>query len=145
MRQPLWRTFSDGWKYMKLWPNHAVVGAMPEARVIPATRLGTIWLPIAALLNFTVQWYWLGSAHMPQIIAASLFLLLLPLQGYYWLGRRSYQELTPALKAWYFDLRDKLSSNGEDVRLPSDRKGPCYIDLARILRKALAVLPPDEH
>lgn len=141
----LFRTFANGWHYMKVWPNHAVVGALPEAHVIPATRLGSLYLPVAAVVNFAVQWYWLGSSHMGQIIAASLFLLLLPLQGYYWLGKRAYQLLPLGLKSWYFELQNKLASAGQDVRLPSHRPGPCYIDLARILRKALADLPPGDY
>jgi uncharacterized protein len=139
------KTFRSGLQYMRIWPNHAVVGALPEAQVIPLTRFGSWVLPIAALLNFAVQWTWLGGEHLAPSIAASLFLLLLPLQGYYWLGKRAYSELPLTLRSWYFDLQTRLSQAGEDVRLPSHRPGPCYIDLARILNKALAVLPPDEH
>ncbi|WP_194755456.1 terminus macrodomain insulation protein YfbV [Aliidiomarina indica] len=141
----MWKSVRRGIKYMKVWPNHAVVGNMTEAKVIPATRLGARVLPIAAVANFFVQFQYLGMDYLPQIIGASLFILLLPLQGYYWLGQRAYRELPPPLKHWYFELKQKLNDSGEDIRLPSHRPGPCYIDLARVLRTALTVLPPEER
>ncbi|RUO31824.1 DUF412 domain-containing protein [Aliidiomarina sedimenti] len=139
------KVFANGWRYMKLWPNHAVVGALPEAQIIPLTRLVSWMLPAAAVTNFGVQWFWLGTEHLPMIIMASMFLLLLPLQGYYWLGKRAYSELPLNLRGWYFELQSKLQVAGQDVRLPSHRPGPCYIDLALILRKALSELPPDQY
>lgn len=141
----MFKVVRQGHKYMKLWPNHAVVGNLPEAQVIPLVKMGIRLLPFAAAANFFVQFQYLGTDYLPQIIAATLFILVLPLQGYYWLGKRAYKVLPPPLKAWYFELKEKLSQNGEDIRLPGHRKGPCYIDLARALRKALAVLPPHEY
>lgn len=135
----------QGWQYMKVWPNHAVVGALPEAQVIPLTRLVSWLLPVAAVANFAVQWTWLGADYAGTIIAASVFLLVLPLQGYYWLGKRAYSQLPLHLRAWYFELQARLQATGHDVRLPSHRPGPCYIDLAVILRKALSSLPPEQH
>lgn len=141
----LFKIFREGWQYMKLWPNHAVVGGLPEAQVIPLTKLVTWLLPLAAVVNFAVQWTWLGSEHLGSTLAASVFLLLLPLQGYYWLGKRALSELPLSLRAWYFDLQSKLQQSGLDVRLPSHRPGPCYIDLATIVRKALSILPPEDY
>ncbi|MCH8501988.1 MAG: DUF412 domain-containing protein [Aliidiomarina sp.] len=141
----MWKTFKNGLDYMKIWPNHAVVGNLPESRVIPALKLGVKVIPVAAVANFYVQFQYLGADYLPQIIATTLFLLLLPLQGYYWLGKRSYRLLPPPLKSWFLDLQYKLNQAGEDIRLPGHRPGPAYIDLARVLRKALAVLPPEEH
>lgn len=134
----------NGHRYMQLWPNHACVGNLAEARVIPATRFGWKAMPVAALANAFVQFSYLGPEFMPQILAATIFILLLPLQGYYWLGKRAYTQLPLALRSWYFELQEKLNAQGADIRLPSDRQGPCYIDLARVLRKALNQLPPHE-
>ncbi|RUO35187.1 terminus macrodomain insulation protein YfbV [Aliidiomarina sanyensis] len=141
----MWKILRHGREYMKTWPNHAIVGNLPEAQIIPATRWALKLLPAAAVVNFFVQFQYLGSDYLIQIVAASLFLLVLPLQGYYWLGKRAYTMLPPPLKHWYFELKEKLNNSGEDIRLPGHRKGPCYIDLARVLRKALAVLPPEEQ
>ena len=144
-RCSMWKTIKRGAEYQKLWPQHAVVGNLLESKVIPATKLVAKILPAAAVVNFYVQWQYLGAEFLPQIIAASLFLLVLPVQGYFWLGKRSYHMLPPALNSWYFELQHKLNAAGEDIRLPGHRKGPCYIDLARVLRKALAILPPEQH
>jgi uncharacterized membrane protein YfbV (UPF0208 family) len=141
----MWKTLKRGAEYLKLWPNHAVVGNLAESKFVPATKLGVKVLPIAAVVSFFVQFQYLGSELLPQILATSLFILVLPIQGYYWLGKRAYQILPPALNNWYFELQSKLNAAGEDIRLPGHRKGPCYVDLARVLRKALAVLPPEEQ
>ncbi|MCC5856335.1 MAG: DUF412 family protein [Idiomarina sp.] len=141
----MWKAIRRGYRYGQLWPQHAVVGNLPEARVIPATKLGLKLLPLAAAANLFVQIQYLGLEFLPQIIAGTLFLLVLPVQGYYWLGKRAYVKLPPNLEAWYFDLKEKLNQSGEDIRLPGHRPGPCYIDLARVLKKALSVLPPHDY
>ncbi len=130
---------------MKLWPKHAMVGNLPESQVVPLTKLGVRWLPVATLCNVYVQWQYLGMDYLPQIMASSLFILVLPLHGYYWLGKRAYTRLPLPLEAWYTQLKDKLNDQGEDIRLPSHRPGPCYIDLARVLNKALRQLPPHDY
>jgi len=48
------------------------------------------------------------------------------------------------LRNWYKELRDKLRKQGVECQ-PQGEKGPEYMDLAIILRKALETLPPEEH
>lgn len=139
------KTIQRGGRYLKLWPKHAVVGNLPESRVVPLTKLAVRWLPFAAAANAFVQWQYLGNEYLPQLLASSLFILLLPLQGYYWLGQRAYAPLPVALEGWYQELSRKLNQAGEDIRLPSHRTGPCYIDLARVLNKVLKQLPPYDY
>ena len=43
------KTLKRGNQYMKVWPNHAVVGNLPESRLIPALKLGSKLLPVAAV------------------------------------------------------------------------------------------------
>src|SRR5690554_6854805 len=141
----MWKILARGRSYLRLWPKHVVVGNLPESRVIPMVKLGIRWLPVAALANAGVQWQYLGVEFLPQILATSLFILVLPLQGYYWLGKRAYTVLPPPLASWFNELKTKLNQSGEDIRLPGHRPGPCYVDLARVLNKALAVLPPHDY
>lgn len=141
----MWNTVQCGRRYMKLWPKHPIVGNLPESQVIPFSKLGARWLPVAAGVNAFVQWQYLGIEYAPQIIACSLFIFLLPLQGYYWLGKRAYRPLPIPLVRWYQELKTKLNQQGEDIRLPSHRPGPCYIDLARVLQQALKKLPPQDY
>ena len=58
--------------------------------------------------------------------------------------KRSRQPLKPMLRSWYKELRDKLRKQGVECQ-PQGEKGPEYMDLAIILRKALETLPPEEH
>ncbi|CUS49224.1 MAG: hypothetical protein HLUCCO02_04235 [Idiomarinaceae bacterium HL-53] len=133
-----------GYQYMKLWPRHAVVGNLPESRIVPATKLALRWLPVGAVCNAVLQYQYLGMEFLPQIVASSLLLLWIPLHGFYWLGMRADAQLSIPLRTWYFELKDKLNKSGKDIRLPSHREGPCYIDLARVLKQALAELPPHD-
>jgi uncharacterized protein len=135
MRHSVWKLFKDGQHYAKIWPHHSVVAAMTESRVVPAVNFTARWMPALAMVNFMVQWQWLLP--ISQIIVTSLFLLSLPLQGWYWLGARANAELPVSLLHWYHELATKLKVQPQAK--------PIYFDLARLLRKALKELPPEEH
>ncbi len=135
MRHSMWKLFKDGQAYAKIWPRHAVVATMTESRVVPAVNFTARWMPAAAVISFLVQWQWLLP--LSQALISSLFLLSIPLQGWYWLGARANGQLPPALAAWYQELAKKLKIE--------PRTKPIYFDLAKILRKALKELPPEEH
>lgn len=139
------KTILQGHRYMKIWPQHAVVGNLPEARVIPLTKLGRLGLPLAALLNVFVQYSYLGAEFLIQIMATSLFLAALPLQGYYWLGKRAKSQLPIPLASWLKELQSKLKRQGEDIRLEQHQVGPNYMDLAKVLHAALKKLPPNDY
>lgn len=133
----IFQVFKDGQHYAKVWPRHAVVAAFTESTVIPAVHLATRWMPALAVINFMVQWQLQGDELLPQAIVTSLFLLSLPLQGWYWLGWRARSALTPQLRAWYADLSRKLQLQ--------PKSEPCYLDLAKMVKRALDELPPDQH
>lgn len=133
----IFRTLQTGQQYAKIWPRHAVVAAMTETRVIPAVAFTAKWMPALAVINLAVQWQWQGEQLLPQALVTSLFLLSMPFQGWFWLGRRANSALTPRLKHWYCDLANRLGMQAE--------QHPTYMHLAKILRKALQELPPEEH
>lgn len=137
MAHSLWQVLQSGQKYAALWPHHSVVAAMTETRVVPAVKFAAKFMPALAVINFLVQWQWQDEALLPQAIVTSLFLLSLPLQGWYWLGRRALSPLDPRLKHWYLELTKKLKMQPQAK--------PIRMDLARVLRRALDELPPDEH
>jgi hypothetical protein len=110
---------------------------MTETRVVPAVQFAARWMPALAVINLAVQWQWQGQLLVPQALVTSLFLLSLPFQGWYWLGRRANTKLDPRLRHWYGDLAKKLKVQ--------PHAQPTYMHLAKILRKALQELPPDEH
>lgn len=133
----LLKTFRMGQEYAKVWPRHAVVAAMTESRVVPAVKFAERWVPAVAILNFFVQWEWLGSQGLAQVVVTSLFLLSIPLQGWYWLGQRAQAPLDPKLHHWYRDLAVKLAVQPQAK--------PTHLMLAKLIRKALQELPPDQH
>jgi len=133
----------DGQRYAERWPRHAVVAAFTESKVIPATTIATKMMPAFAVINLLVQWQFHGQDFTPTSVATSLFMLMLPLQGLYWLGKRAREPLTPQLQVWYQDLAKKLKQSDPNAAI---REGKVtYMDLALLLRKILAILPPDEQ
>lgn len=62
MSHSIWQVLQSGQKYAAIWPHHAVVAAMTETRVVPAVKFAAHWMPGAAVVNFLVQWQWLGKA-----------------------------------------------------------------------------------
>src|SRR5690554_383658 len=132
----IFKTLKDGQAYAKLWPRHAVVAAMTESRVVPAVAFAARWMPALAVINLVVQLQWQGEQLLPQALVTSLFLLSMPIQGWYWLGRRANAPLNPRLQHWYNDLAQKLT-------VQPQRK-PTYMHLVKLLRKALHELPPDQ-
>ncbi|RUO79198.1 terminus macrodomain insulation protein YfbV [Pseudidiomarina taiwanensis] len=130
-------TLKKGQHYASIWPKHAVVAAMTEATVVPATAFAAKVMPAAAVLNLLVQWQLQSAQLQPLAWGASLFLLSLPLQGWYWLGKRSQTKLPPHLAHWYRELAAKL-----ELR---PRPEGTYLDLIKMVRRALEQLPPDQH
>lgn len=137
MKHSIWQVFKSGQDYAAIWPHHAVVAAMTETRVVPGVKFAAKWMPAAAVINLWVQYQWLGSDFLPQAMVSSLFLLSVPVQGWYWLGQRALSQLDPRLKHWYLELAQKLHVQ--------PRSKPTRMDLARLLNKALRELPPDQH
>ncbi len=131
------KIFAQGQHYAALWPRHAIIAALPEATVVPAVAFASRWMPALAVLNFLVQFHWQGAAMVPQAIITSLFLLSMPLQGWYWLGKRAHSQLPPRLQQWYLELIAKLGLQPQQQAT--------YLALVVALNKALRELPPEQH
>lgn len=134
-----------GQRYLTAWPQHAVVAAFTETKMVPLTKLATRAMPAAAVVNLLVQWQSAGQQFTPIAIATSLFMLMLPVQCLYWFGQRAATALTPQLQAWYLELDRKLSQAGAKSPRPPLKQTPTYFDLAKLLRRVLDELPPDQH
>lgn len=141
----MFEIFRRGQRYLQIWPQHAVVAAFTETRMVPLTKLAIRTMPAAAVVNLLVQWQWAGQEFTPIAIATSLFILMLPVQCLYWFGQRANTALTPQLQAWYLELDRKLSQAGAKSPRPLLQQTPTYFDLAKLLRRVLDELPPDQH
>ncbi|WP_372626793.1 terminus macrodomain insulation protein YfbV [Arsukibacterium sp.] len=125
----------DGRHYSQAWPVKPELNALfPENKIIQLTRLGLRFLPGLAVLTAFFQLTFLGSDFTGQILAMMLFILSLPLQGWYWLGVRSSTQLPPALVSWCRQIRLQMQEQGMKPHTASEPRN--YLDLANTLAAA---------
>lgn len=128
------KTLIHGADYSSVWPLQPELASIfPEQRVIYLLNWGKRIIPALVVLSGCLQIQWGNAAHWPTFVASCLFALSLPMQGYYWLGRRADTPLPPSLSRWYFDINQKMNC------APSVNR-PSYFDLATTLRKAFEQL-----
>jgi uncharacterized membrane protein YfbV (UPF0208 family) len=87
-----------------------------------------------AALSLAVQVKLLGQDYLPQAIASALLMVSLPVQGLYWLGKRSNTVLPASVATWYRDIHDKMASEGCNVPLTATK--PRYRELGELLKQA---------
>ncbi|OOF67618.1 terminus macrodomain insulation protein YfbV [Rodentibacter caecimuris] len=126
-----------GQAYMKTWPLESKLGIIfPENRIIKATQFAQKFMPFIAV--FSVLWQHLYAKSdmlaFSLAILTALFSLLLPLQGLYWLGHRSLQQLDPQSAVWFYDIYERLKKLHEPLPLIKDQ--PTYQNLAELLQQA---------
>lgn len=135
MQKDMLALLRDGQSYRKLWPLKKELASMfVEYRVIKATNLAINVLPMLAVLSLMVQVQFLGPQYMPQAIAGALFLLSMPAQGLYWLGKRSNTLLPLSMASWYHQIHQQMLDEG--CRPPKSAAKPRYRELAELLKHA---------
>lgn len=139
----IFQTLKKGQQYADTWVLHPRVGAIfPENRVIKTTKFAQNFMPFIAV--FAVVWQQFSSKGNEAAFAASvltaLFALLMPLQGLYWLGKRSAKPL-PVQSAVKFQQIFVLLEK-QNV-LVQRLENPTYFDLAVLLKKAEQHLSED--
>ena len=123
-----------GHLYLQLWPREKSLAAMfPENRIIAAVEFGMKWLPVLAVMSLVLQFHFGQAALWPVVVTSVLFMVSLPLQGYYWLGHRAETRLPPSLSRWYSDINEKM---GQVRHAPQPR----YLELAETLNQAFKKL-----
>ena len=128
-----------GHDYSKTWPVKPQLYAIfPECRIIKATQFAVLILPLVAIVSFCIQVATLGFDFMPQALAMACLILSMPLQGYYWLGKRAQQPLPVSLVNWYGQLETKLLEQGVSVEASSAKLK--YADMAVLLNLAFKEL-----
>ena len=135
MQQDMLALIRDGQTYSKTWPLKRELAAIfMEYRMIKATKLGIDLLPLLAILSLMVQVTLLGFDYMPQAIACSLFMLAMPVQGFYWLGKRANTPLPQSMANWYHQIHQQMTEEG--CHLPATSGKPRYQELAVLLKQA---------
>jgi len=129
--------FQRGQHYMKTWPaDKRLAPVFPENRVANVTRFAIRFMPPLAV--FTLTWQIALGGQLGPAIATALFACSLPMQGLWWLGKRSVTPLPPTLLSWFHEVRAKLEEAGQAIA-PVDGK-PTYQALADVLRRAFKQL-----
>ncbi|MFC0323834.1 terminus macrodomain insulation protein YfbV [Gallibacterium melopsittaci] len=135
----LFKTIRQGINYANAWKKISGIKKLnmifPEPRIIKATYFSQQLL--MPLLLFTLGWqyfvlgYSIGS--IASTLITTLFIISLPLQGFYWLGKRSRKVLSTATLHWYEKIYHQVLLH--EALLPmSDR--PTFNDLVLLLQKA---------
>ncbi|MDU5825570.1 MAG: terminus macrodomain insulation protein YfbV [Mixta calida] len=131
------KTFQLGQHYMKTWPNDKRLAPIfPENRITTATRFAIRFMPPLAVLTLT--WQIALGGQLGPAVATALFACSLPMQGLWWLGRRSVTPLPPTLLHWFHEVREKLQQAGQAIA-PLEGK-PTYQALADLLKRAFRQL-----
>ena len=129
--------FQRGQHYMKTWPaDKRLAPVFPENRVVTATRFAIRFMPPLAI--FTLTWQIALGGQLGPAIATALFACSLPMQGLWWLGKRSVTPLPPTLLHWFHEVRAKLEEAGQALA-PVEGK-PTYQALADVLKRAFKQL-----
>lgn len=129
------KTLVDGRRYMKTWPKVRQLSFyFPEYRVMRATQLAILVMPVLAIVASASQIYTQGWAFLPQAITIALFFISLPLQGLLWLGWRARHPLPLSLFDWSNQLSAKLTAMGVSCQTLGAKA--CYLDMAQILKIA---------
>nr|WP_311461740.1 terminus macrodomain insulation protein YfbV [uncultured Aggregatibacter sp.] len=139
-----YRTLKIGQQYLNSWPLEPKLGAIfPENRVIKATLFAQKMMPFLAVLFVVWQQIYARGDNMALAVAvlSALFALCLPLQGFYWLGKRAQTALSPQSAVGFHHVLEKLKEKQEVIPNFSDK--PTYLDLAKLLNLAQKKLPRD--
>lgn len=114
------RTVSLGIKYMDIWPQEPTLGAIfPENRFKYVMGVAKVLIPPFIVFIFLwvyiqggglkgVSFLYTMETNWPVTIVCILFLLIIPLQGYYWFGKRAQLKLNGKQKIFYKGLCEKL-------------------------------------
>jgi uncharacterized membrane protein YfbV (UPF0208 family) len=104
--------------------------------MITATRFAVRVMPPLAI--FTLTWQIALGGQLGPAVATAIFACSLPMQGLWWLGKRSITPLPPTLLQWFHEVRHKLNEAGQALA-PVEGK-PTYQMLAEVLKRAFKLL-----
>lgn len=129
--------FQCGQYYAKTWPmEKRLAPVFVENRIIRMTRFAVRSMPPLAVFRLT--WQIALGGHLGPAVATALFALSMPMQGLWWLGKRTVTPLPPVTLNWFYEVRGKLQEAGQAL---SPLEGtPDYQALADMLKRAFRQL-----
>ena len=133
-------SYADIWRQLSHRKKLNMI--FPEPRVIKAINFAQQLL--MPLILFTLAWQYFVLGYSITSFASTfltiLFICSLPLQGFYWLGKRSQTVLTGATLDWYIKIHQKVSKLEALSPIPT---AITFYDLALLLQRAEKRLTED--
>jgi len=121
--------------YLKNWPKQKTLNCLfIDSKVAFYTRLSIKVMPIFIMLIISLNIIFPTMLDWPATATLVLFLMGLPVQGLYWLGKRSHSFLPNQLLPWYAAIEQKLNHTHKKDGIMAQR--PRYLDLALLLKNA---------
>ncbi|GLS90977.1 UPF0208 membrane protein YfbV [Psychromonas marina] len=121
--------------YLKNWPKQKTLNCLfVDSKVVYYTRLAIKVIPLFVILIMCLNVLLPGLLNWPATATLVLFLMGLPVQGLYWLGKRSSAFLPNQLLPWYIAIEKKLNQGVTQDGVMAKR--PRYVDLALLLKHA---------
>ncbi|WKT00668.1 terminus macrodomain insulation protein YfbV [Gallibacterium salpingitidis] len=142
----IFSTINQGVAYATAWQKLNKLKKLnmifPEPRIIKATRFSQQLL--MPLLLFTLGWQYFVLGYSITSFASTLLTILficsLPLQGFYWLGKRAKKPLSGATLAWYDKIYQQVRLK---EALPPIPDTVTFSDLISLLQRAEKHLDPE--
>lgn len=121
--------------YLKNWPKQKTLNCLfVDSKVVFYTRLSIKVIPAFVILIMCLNVFLPELLNWPATATLVLFLMGLPVQGLYWLGKRSSAFLPNQLLPWYMAIEKKLNNAVTHDGVMAKR--PRYVDLALLLKNA---------
>ncbi|MEI6896159.1 MAG: terminus macrodomain insulation protein YfbV [Psychromonas sp.] len=121
--------------YLKAWPKQKTLNCLfVDSKVAFYTRLSIKCTPVFVILIMALNVMFPHLLNWPATATLVVFLMGLPIQGLYWLGKRSTAFLPNKLLPWYIAIEKTLNTSAEKESIMTKR--PCYLDLALLLKNA---------
>ena len=128
----------QGDQYLQTWPKQRVLNCFfIDSKIAFYTRLAIKVVPVFIFLSIALNIIQPDLFSGPIMLTFILFLLGLPVQGLYWLGKRSQELLPNRLLSWYGAIQKKLY--GKDTEQSIMQHCPSYLDLALLLNNAFKI------
>ena len=128
----------QGDKYLQHWPKQGVLNCLfIDSKVVFYTHLSIKLMPAFVFSILMLNILQPDFFSWPMTMTFIFFLLGLPFQGLYWLGKRSQALLPSQLIPWYVAIQEKLFVDHHENSTMQHR--PSYLELALLLRKAFKV------
>ncbi|PKF61807.1 DUF412 domain-containing protein [Psychromonas sp. psych-6C06] len=121
--------------YLKSWPTQKTLNCLfIDSKVAFYTRLSIKVVPLFVILIMSLNLFFPALLSWPSTVTVALFLMGLPVQGLYWLGKRANSFLPSQLLPWYMEIEKTLNNHVNQGGVMAKR--PRYLDLALLLKIA---------